>query len=221
MRMDIDSIVALARPFTGQGAANARSVKFSWSATLPTVEMGNSGGTFRQRLASGNVPSLDTDHLWVWLIDLTKTGAERVTWLVDTAVVPADVLIAGTATSIAVDDFLGQPFRLLADVNAVSIMDAKPSMFFMDWGQSPTIGGAYALPDVSTPEACLALFNRFQAAAIGDDGSGPLGHQPKHCYYGEAGAADGSDADTWNATAGLLNRGTEGGALIKQAGTYV
>lgn len=226
MYFDLDTIVTSSRQFTG--TANGQSLLMNYSATLPTAQLGTSGGVFRRRLQS--TPTLDTDQLWILLIDLAETGEARCKWMVNTGMPALDSIINGTQTSMNIDTALATPYRLFASVSGAQIQDIKPSMFFLDWW-SQAANPTYTMPDVgliadtgdATYEANrLALFNSFQRDLIGADGSGPLGRQPKLCFYGDAGASDGSTADTWNNnTTGLLNRGSLSTAAIRVAGTYV
>jgi hypothetical protein len=83
--------------------------------------------------------------------------------------------------------------------------------------------GSLAVPDLSDP----SLFDLFTADNIGSNGQGVLGFAPKIFFLGgNAGATDGSTANSWNATGGLNNLGsglnsTSGTlALVKQMGSY-
>ncbi len=214
--MDIDTIVSAFRSFTGTGGTASQSLICSFSATVPTVQLGTSGTVARRRLVSS--PALDVDQLWVWLIDLTRTDDNRMIWMLNDTLPAVDSIINGAQASVNIDTTMATPFRLFASPTPV-IGDVKPSMFYMDWGRS--VDG-YTLPDVSTEAARQALFNKFQRDLIGADGSGPTGAQPKLCFYGAVGAADGSTADTWNNnTTGLLNRGSLSAPAVRIAGTYV
>lgn len=215
--MDIDAMVSTSRLLTGTHATlNGQSFLLNFSATLATAQLGSSGAVARRRLTA--TPTLDTDQLWVWLLDLTKTDNNRMLWMVNDTLPAVDNIINGVHASVNIDNTMATPYRLFASVSAAQIMDIKPSMFYLDWGRS--VDG-YTLPDVSTLAARQTLFNSFQRDLIGATGNGPSGSQPKLCFYGAAGASDGSTADTWNATGGLTNRGSLSTAAIKTAGTYV
>lgn len=89
------------------------------------------------------------------------------------------------------------------------ILNGDVEYLWIDYGDN-----SYTLVDT------VADYNKFSADNIGPDGSGPTSAQPEYYFTGSAGAADGSVANTWNATAGLVNRGKKAAALVKQAGTY-
>lgn len=84
------------------------------------------------------------------------------------------------------------------------------------WAHFWATDDASAMPDILDP----AVADQFLPDNIGADGSGPFGglKQPDFCFYGPAGAADGTEAETWNAAAGLSNRGAQSGAKLTRVG---
>lgn len=218
--LNIDEHVVPARLFTGTGSG-ASILSFA-TGGIPSLDVGNSGTVLKRRPAAA--PTLDTWQLWVLLIDLSTTDqAERLKWMVNTDLPTLNPsFMSGTGASVDMRQFWcgsgSNTLRMFADADANPIMDARFELaLWAHWGRS---ADGFTLPDVSTIGARQALYNSFTRDLIGADGSGPLGVQPFLCFYGDTGASDGSEANTFNATGGLTNRGTISTALVKQAGTF-
>lgn len=75
------------------------------------------------------------------------------------------------------------------------------------------------IPDITNVDVINA-FTRDMLDVNGDGSVTGVLTQPLVFIQGPVGATDGSTANSWNATGGITNLGTGGGAMIKQTGTY-
>lgn len=198
------------------GTAGSSGIRLgTTSNSAPPSGFLNTSGTGRANFM-GDGPGASA-HTAVLTYDFTKTTAAEVAKLVvdgnTKALDPSSTLsLAGTLKL--------SGGTVYADLGAFALgsgsnlFNGEIEMIWSHYG----LAGTYTPPDFSDPE----VFKMFSADYIGADGEGPLGFQPKYCFYGPVGAADGTEPDTWNASGGLLNRGSVPGAsLIRQAGTYV
>ncbi|PZQ63364.1 MAG: hypothetical protein DI570_09230 [Phenylobacterium zucineum] len=180
--------------------------------------LGTSGNTVRRRPTGAIATGAENTH--IILIDLTKadTDAFRFRYFVNKTLVTSYAQSSGANSVFNLNAMLGTIFRLFASAGG-GVIDAHPQMFYLHAGKSSALGGSMVMPPSTTEAEIDALWSSFQRDLIGADGSGPLGYAPLLCYYGEAGATDGSEANTWNATGGLTNRGTMTAPMVRQGAT--
>jgi hypothetical protein len=159
------------------------------------------------------------DQLHLIHIDATQSsGSLGLRWFVDGKEIKFhdskvwNNATINSTTNLIMNNILNQLGLFDKGDGTLAAYSGKISMLYMDWG-----GPTYQLPDISDP----LYHDKFLPDNIGATGAGPTGSQPKLCFYGAIGNADGSTANSWNATAGLLNRGSFSCAMIKQAGTYI
>lgn len=153
-------------------------------------------------------------HNWYIAIDLTKTVATEVlTVYVD------DVLQTFAGTVVNTGTAVFNPNSVLADLGILAeggdggnLADGGVSALLMDWGPA-----AYDISWFHNP----AARRKFNAYEVGTQGEGVKGAAVKRLFHGPVGAVDGSDPNTWNAAAGLLNRGLISESALKMAGTYL
>lgn len=214
----IDADVALSRLFGSTSGVNGMNL--SWqTGGIPSITI-NNGGMINKRPISA--PPNASEVTITILIDLSTTvQAERLKIMYDADLIDIDEAYnAGTGASISLDTLLSATYRIFANSSGATSMNTKAGMFFFDAGKSPALGGSFVLPSVATYADQVEVFTKFQADLIGATGAGPLGHQPRLCFYGAVGASDGSTPNSWNATAGLTNRGDIATGAIRGGGTY-
>jgi hypothetical protein len=169
------------------------------------------------RAQLGTAPALGVMQTHLMSLDLTKTTDEEVfKWLIEgtqqSFTAGSTTFNKSGTTKLNMSSVLTGGMSLLSGPAGVGIFDGSIEMFYMDWGND-----SYALPDITDP----LVRDRFTRDRIGADGSGVTGSAPKICYYGSTGPVDGSTANTWNASAGLDNRGAlTSKPITKAAGTF-
>lgn len=213
VRFRADSIVVNGEIAANPGGTGFRMYHASNAANGLRFLLGTSGIISVRDAA---VPAVGAMQTHLFAIDLTKTAQDEVlVWMKDSArtVIGTSPTVnsSGGTTRLNMASVLINGLGILSRPDGTTTMDGAIDMFYMDWGDAN-----YVLPDITTS----AVQDKFTRDLIAN-GTGPTGSTPKLCYFGPVGASDGSTSDTWNATGGLVNKGSIASKpLIKQAGTY-
>lgn len=159
-------------------------------------------------------PAAGVTGLHIWAVDLTKTVAAEVIKIVASGqqMTNAGSVDTSGTQSLSMANVLAGGLGLFGESDGQNVLfDGAFGMFYMAWG-----GAGMALPDIYDP----LVQDKFSRDLLETDVNGPLGAAPQFCWFGPVGATDGSEPNTWNATGGLLNRGSLVAPMIRRAGPY-
>jgi hypothetical protein len=205
------------------------AIESKFDATTGTPRVVGNGAGLNHSVSSGKLrwqfvgsstvrvdgPNIDASwHRQLLNIQLDKTNAaEVVEWYIDdTLVSPTGTINTTGTTSFNIGTILNN-LGLFAAADGASLMDGQFRFLLIDVGDA-----TMTMPDISNP----AVRNSFTKENLADGGVDILGRQAKGVWFGDPGASDGSEANTFNASGGLLNKGSVSGwTLTKQAGTYI
>lgn len=238
-------------PFAGQTAARRLIMAFRMRSNAPAVASRNIFGTtitsnYLQETGSGTVrfralnstainvsssrrPTYDKWETHVFTIDCAVPGTEGAGTAADVlkhyvltetgaflSSALGDMSITGTADTIGGTRVLN-PSTLFPTLDILAADGASVFDTQIEWAGIKHGDNTMVLPAFSDADEMEAVFGEANIAAT--LATFQLGYVSQSEYG--VGAADGSDADTWNASAGLVNTGTNSGkSAVKQVGTY-